>query len=107
MEFAVSRASAIRGLARTLRPSSTLIVILCSVLTFATSQSVAQTVQLTAEQQRMLNQLPPIQRQQALQALEQFNRQESGDTQQTSIAEQLSPLSETDKPLPAEFLVIP
>ncbi len=107
MEFAVIGASRIMGHPSTLRPSSTLILIFCFVLAVATSQSAAQTVRLTAEQQLMLNQLPPAQRQQALQALEQLNRQGSGGTQQSSLAEQLSPLPQAAQPLPAEFLATP
>jgi protein involved in polysaccharide export with SLBB domain len=104
MEFAVIGASRVTGHPSTLRPSSTIILIFFFVLAVATSQSAAQTVQPTAEQQQMLNQLPPAQRQQALQALEQLNRRGSGGTQQSSIAEQLSPLPQAAQPLPAEFL---
>ncbi len=104
MEFAVIGASRIKGQPSTLRPSSTIILTFFLVLAVATSQSVAQTVRLTAEQQQMLNQLPPAQRQQALQALEQLNRQGSDSTQQSSIAEELSPFPQADQLLSSEFL---
>ena len=77
MEFAVIGESRITGHPRTLRPSSTILIIFFFVLAVATSQSAAQTVQPTAEQLQMLNQLPPSQRQQALRAPEQLNRQGS------------------------------
>ncbi len=105
MEFAVIGKSRITGHPSTLGPSSTIILIFCFVLAVATSQSIAQTRRPTAEQVELLNQLPPSQRQQVLQALEQLNRQGSGDTQQSSITEQLSPLPQADEPLPAEFPV--
>ncbi len=107
MEFAVIGASRITGHQRALRPSSTIILIFCFVLAVATSQSAAQTVQPTAEQLQMLNQLPPAQRQQALQALEQLNRQGSDSTQQSSIAEELSPFPQAAQPMPADFLATP
>lgn len=98
--------SRITGHPSTLRQSSTIILIFFFALAVATSQSIAQTVQPTAEQLQMLDQLPPEQRRQALQALEQLNRQESGGTQQPRIAEELSPLPQADQPLSAEFLAI-
>ncbi len=55
----------------TLRPANPIIVIICLLFALATSHSAAQNVRLTAAQQQMLNQLPPSQRQQAL---EQLNR---------------------------------
>ena len=79
-----------KGLTKTLRISNSVIVVICLAFAIAASPSAAQNVRLTAEQQQMLDQLPPSQRQQALQALEQLNRQESGDTQQSSSAEELS-----------------
>ncbi len=106
MEFAVIGESRTTGHPSALRPSITIILIFCFVLTVATSQSAAQSVQPTAEQLQMLNQLPPAQRKQALQALEQLNRQGSGGKQQSSIAEQLSPLPQAVQPLPAELLAI-
>ena len=99
--------SRIIGNQNSLRPLSTIVVISCFVLLGLTSLSVAQSVQLTAEQQQMLNQLPPGQRQQALQALEQLNRQGSDGSQQSSITEELSPLPQGAQQLPAEFLISP
>ena len=107
MEFAVIGESRITGHPSTLRPSSTIILIFFLVLAVAISQSIAQTVQPTAEQLQMLNQLPPGQRQEVLQALEQLNQQGSGGTQRSSSEEQLSPLPQADQPLPAEFPVTP
>ena len=43
----------------------------------------AQSIQLSPAQQQMLNQLPPAQRQQALDAINELNSQQSTDTQQT------------------------
>ena len=91
-----------KGLPKTLRPANPLIVIICLVFAVAASPSGAQNVRLTAEQQLMLDQLPASQRQQALQALEQLNRQQSGGTQQTSIAEELSPFPQGAQPQPEE-----
>ena len=96
-----------KGLPKTLRAANPLIVIICLAFAIATSQSVAQNVRLTAEQQQMLNQLPASQRQQALQALEQLNRQGGGGAQQTSIAEELSALPQDGQPLPEESLAPP
>jgi len=67
------------------------------LLLVATSQSAAQTLQPTAEQQQMLDRLPPAQRKQALKALEELNRQRSDTGQQSSIAEDLTPLPQTDE----------
>lgn len=46
-----------------------------SILLLSDSASFAQAIKLTPQQEAMLNQLPPSQRRQALDALEQFNRQ--------------------------------
>ena len=64
------------------------------MLVFVSSLALAQSVKLTPQQEAMLNQLPPAQRQQALEALRQFNQQGGGESDQTSISEQLSPLQE-------------
>jgi protein involved in polysaccharide export with SLBB domain len=56
--------------------------------------ALAQSVQLTPQQEAMLNQLPPAQRQQAMDALRQLNRQRVGEAGQTSISEELSPVSQ-------------
>ena len=73
------------------------------LLLLATSQSVAQTVQLTPEQQQMLDQLPPAQRQQALKALEQLNQQSSDAGQSSGASEDLSPLPRADELQPDEL----
>jgi protein involved in polysaccharide export with SLBB domain len=49
----------------------------------------AQSINLTPQQQLMLNQLPPAQRQQALQALEQMNAQADSGTQLSSLSEEV------------------
>jgi polysaccharide export outer membrane protein len=49
----------------------------------------AQSVNLTPQQQQMLNQLPPAQRQQALQALEQMNTQPDSGAQLSSLSEEV------------------
>ena len=59
------------------------------LLVLATSVTFAQGIQLSAEQQRMLDQLPPAQRQQAMDALRQMQSRQSVPTQQ-SINEVLS-----------------
>ena len=92
-----------KGLTKKLRISNTVIVIICLALAVAASQSAAQRVQLTPEQQLMLDQLPASQRQQALQALEQLNRQESGDTEQADDAADLSGLPQDDLSPSEEF----
>lgn len=61
------------------------------VLVLLCGSAYSQDVQLTAEQRRMLDQLPPAQREQALRAIRdmQANRGEAGG-QQSSLAEELS-----------------
>ena len=59
------------------------------VLTLITTTALAQSIQLSPEQQLMLNQLPPEQRQQARDALRQLQAQQTAPTQQ-SINETLS-----------------
>lgn len=51
----------------------------------------AQSIQLSAEQQRMLNQLPPAQREQALSALRQMQGQASAQQGFSSLQEQPTP----------------
>lgn len=58
----------------------------------------AQAIELTPEQRRMLNQLPPSQRRQAQQALEELNRQRSGSRPQTGISEDLSTMPQPPSP---------
>ncbi|MEQ9561285.1 MAG: polysaccharide biosynthesis/export family protein [Woeseiaceae bacterium] len=63
----------------------------------ADQPAIAQTIQPTADQMRMINQLPPAQRQQALAALRQVQSQGSTGTTQSSITEPLS-TSESQNP---------
>jgi len=64
-----------------------------TVLVLISSTALAQSIQLSPEQQMMLNQLPPAQRQQAMDALRQLNSQPQ--TSQQSINETLSEFSES------------
>lgn len=93
-----------KGLTKTLRAANPIIAIICLAFAVAAPQAAAQRVQLTPEQQLMLDQLPASQRQQALQALEQLNRQGSGDTEPAGSAEELSQLQQDDRPPTEEFL---
>jgi len=79
-----------RGLT-TIVPSS-LIAITFSLLLLFPHVTNAQSIKLTPQQEAMLNQLPASQRQQALDALEQLNRQNSGESAQSSITEDLTQL---------------
>ena len=86
-------------------PTKSTLLTISAIVLFAAIvplDSAAQTVRPTAQQLQMLNQLPPAQRQQALQALEQLNAQSSTAARQTSIVEDLSPLPQA--PLPADFM---
>ncbi|MDH3578250.1 MAG: SLBB domain-containing protein [Gammaproteobacteria bacterium] len=53
------------------------------LLVLVTSVTFAQGIQLSAEQQQMLNQLPPAQRQQAVDAIRQLQSQQASSTQQS------------------------
>ncbi|NOX69706.1 MAG: hypothetical protein GXP15_11010, partial [Gammaproteobacteria bacterium] len=76
----------------------------CLLIFFASTETVAQTVRPTAQQLQMLNQLPPAQRQQALQALEELNRGSGGTSKpQSSVVEGLSPFPQANAPLPTDF----
>ena len=68
---------------RTIRLAAVLILALTASLSFA------QGIQLSAEQQQMLNQLPPAQRQQAMDAIRQLQAQQTPSAQQ-SINEPVS-----------------
>jgi len=92
------RMAAIHILAKSTDWAVAAVVLLC-LLTIAPMAS-AQNVRLTAEQQQMLNQLPASQRQQALQALEQLNRQSDGSTQFSSLSESVET---APQPLDPEF----
>lgn len=60
--------------------------------------SLAQVSGLTAEQQRMLNQLPPSQREQALKALGQYNSTQSGNNLEP-VREEATPSTQQTSPL--------
>lgn len=71
-----------------------LVAVGCIALGFGavSTMTMAQSVQLTPEQQQMLNQLPPAQRQQALDALRQMQSQNADVTSQlSSLSEELTP----------------
>jgi len=53
------------------------------LLLLASAAVLAQSIQLSPEQQRMLDQLPPAQREQAMQAIRQLQDQQKGTTQQS------------------------
>ena len=95
MEFAVINSCRSGPWPRQLRTLPVLVLLALGTTVFA------QNIQLSPAQQQMLNQLPPAQRQQALQALEQLNGQSSTNTRQSSIVEDLSPLPQS--PLPTDF----
>lgn len=65
------------------------------IVALSASIAFAQGVQLTAEQQRMLNQLPPAQRQQAMDAIRQLQAQQD-TTGMQSIREETSAVKNTD-----------
>ncbi len=62
------------------------------LLLFLALPSFAQSIQLSPEQQRMLNQLPPAQRQQAMDAMRQLEGAQ-GDTRSTPLRESASDAS--------------
>jgi len=64
------------------------------VLVLLSSIALAQNIQLSPEQQMMLNQLPPAQRQQAMDAIRQLDSQQQ--TSQQSINETISEFSPPD-----------
>jgi protein involved in polysaccharide export with SLBB domain len=104
MEFVLIGNSIGKRLLETLRATIPHIVASCLLFALATSQSVAQNVQLTPEQQQMLDQLPPAQRQQALLAIEQLNRQQSDDTVETESDEDLPRLQQEGETQREQFL---
>ena len=78
----------------------------------------AQSIQLTPEQRAMLDQLPPAQRQQAMEAIRQFERQNAGESAPSNVSEELElpetsfeqpeqdwPLIREDLPELAEYAV--
>jgi protein involved in polysaccharide export with SLBB domain len=63
----------------------------------------AQSIKLTPEQQAMLDQLPPAQRQQAMDAIREFERQNAGASSPSTITEELE-LPQESLELPAQEL---
>jgi protein involved in polysaccharide export with SLBB domain len=75
---------------------------LCGLLLlFVAAAALAQSVKLTPEQQAMLDQLPPAQRQQALEAIRQFERQNAMEGSDSDEAQELElPQTSIETPLP-------
>ena len=73
-----------------------------SVIWLVAFPSFAQVSGLTAEQQRMLNQLPASQREEALKALAQYKATQPGNTVEPLKEEASSPAPETAQPVAAE-----
>jgi protein involved in polysaccharide export with SLBB domain len=63
-----------------------------AILVCAAGLSLAQSIQLSPEQQAMLNQLPPAQRQQALDALEQLQKQAAGPEAPQAAEDETTPI---------------
>jgi len=66
--------------------------IIAACLVLAAGISLAQSIDLTPEQQAMLDQLPPAQRQQALDALEQLQQQSSQTDAPVSARDEVTPI---------------
>ena len=83
-----------------------LILAICCVATglLALPAAVAQSIQLSPEQQRMLNQLPPAQRQQALAALRQMQGQVADQAPFQSLNEPATSPTTVDPVDPNPFL---
>lgn len=64
-------------------------VSLGAFLLLFTAPLYAQSIQLTPEQRAMLDQLPPAQRQQAMEAIRQFERQNAGESAPSTVTEEL------------------
>jgi len=69
-----------------------IVIVVCALCLFGTDALYAQQITLTPQQEAMLNQLPPSQRQQALDALDELNRQRSGQKADSGSAEAATPL---------------
>ena len=72
-----------------------------------TNEAQSQQVTLTPEQQTMLNQLPPAQRQQALKALRELESQRSSNARQTINEADSWPTEEREAEAPAEVELTP
>lgn len=77
------------------RVAATCVVAGC-ILLLTASVPFAQTIRLTPQQEAMLNQLPPSQRRQALDALEQLNRQNAARSEGQGLSEESSPVPGED-----------
>ena len=98
MEYALRGTKEQRGSAVDRRAGKSASVVALVLMQALAATAGAQNVQLTPAQQQMLNQLPPSQRQQAQQALDQINSQNDG-SQQSGITEELSPMPADDESL--------
>jgi protein involved in polysaccharide export with SLBB domain len=84
-----------------------LIVIVSLILCFISIDAAyAQAIRLTPEQEAMLNQLPPSQRQQALDALDELNRQRSGQSVSPESAENSTQFPGVTDPLVLDRLFL-
>ena len=81
---------------RILRSSIVLVAVFLCLVNADVTQ--AQQIMLSPQQQAMLNQLPPAQRTQALEALRQLSQQNNGATEQSTLNESLSPLPQATEP---------
>ncbi len=77
------------------RPRAVVVSLAIFILSFAVP-TLAQSAQFSAAQQQMLNQLPPAQRQQAMDAIRQLNAQQSMSTQQTINEPVSQPVASTN-----------
>jgi protein involved in polysaccharide export with SLBB domain len=75
-----------------IRRVATNVIVGCVLLLIA-GLPFAQTIKLTPQQEAMLNQLPPSQRRQALDALDQLNRQNSMRTDAPGLSEEAPPMT--------------
>jgi protein involved in polysaccharide export with SLBB domain len=77
------------------------------VVLVAMQPAFAQSINLTPEQRAMLDQLPPEQRQMALEQLEILRRNSRSETEASSSAEVDSVLTEATEQLPDEEILLP
>jgi polysaccharide export outer membrane protein len=79
--------------------------LVCSALLLLADVVFAQAITLTPQQQAMLDQLPPGQRQQALDALEQLNRQRAAEESESADLEEMPTMPQQATPVFEEDLV--
>ncbi len=80
-----------------------LVSLLVGLAAMYASAASAQSIELTAQQQQMLDQLPSAQREQALRQIEQLRRQGGDGSELSSLVEQaLEPIPSQYTPVPAE-----